>query len=233
MQFFKNIFSGTLHLFYPHVCTGCGSDLLGEDNLLCLRCINDLPHTNFAQHANNPLEKDFWGRIHLTAAHSEFYFAKDSLIQRLIHQLKYNGNQDIGIYLGQLMGRSLVNSNRFNNVDLLIPLPLFAYKEKKRGYNQAAVICKGMSQVMNVPVSIGNVVRTRATETQTKKHRIARWENVEGSFLVNEEEKLRGKNVLLVDDVATTGATLEACGNAIIKIMGTNLSVATLSRANK
>lgn len=233
MQFAKNILSGTLHLFYPHVCTGCGSDLVQEDNLLCLRCINDLPFTNYAQLANNPLEKIFWGRIPLTAAHSEFYFAKESLVQHLIHQLKYKGNQDIGVYLGQLMGKSLLNSNRFSNLDYLVPLPLYAAKEKKRGYNQAAVICKGMSEVMNVPVLLNNVIRKRFTDTQTKKHRIERWENVEGSFIINDPAKLSGKNILLVDDVVTTGATLEACGNCIIHIAGTRLSLATLSMATK
>src|SRR5882757_5330843 len=99
MQSLKNIFSNTLHLFYPHVCTGCGSDLLNENNLLCLRCINDLPHTNFAQYNNNPAEKIFWGRIPVTAVHSEFYFAKESLLQHLIHQLKYKNDKAIGFYL--------------------------------------------------------------------------------------------------------------------------------------
>src|SRR6478752_6684397 len=113
MQLFKTILSDTLHLFYPHICTGCRIDLLQEDHLLCLRCSINLPQTNYAQHANNPIEKIFWGRIPLVAAHSEFYFAKESLIQHLIHQLKYKGNQDIGIYLGELMGRSLLENSHF------------------------------------------------------------------------------------------------------------------------
>lgn len=233
MQLLKTILSDTLHLFYPHVCTGCGSDLVQEDNLLCLRCISNLPHTNFAQHDNNPIEKIFWGRIPLAAAHSEFYFAKESLIQHLIHQLKYKGNQEIGIYLGELMGRSLSDNNRFKNLDYLIPLPLYPDKERKRGYNQAAVICKGMSCIMDVPVLSGNVTRLRFTETQTKKHRRERWDNVAESFMVNDKEKLRGKNVLLIDDVITTGATLEACGHSISQAGEVKLSVATLAMATK
>ena len=233
MPLLKNLFHDTLHLFYPHICTGCGSDLLPEPNLLCLKCITNLPHTHFAQHANNPIEKIFWGRIPLIAAHSEFYFAKESLIQQLIHQLKYKNNQRVGIYLGELMGASLCNSNRFKNLDYLIPLPLYPDKERKRGYNQAAVICEGMSVVMNVPLLIDNIVRKRYTETQTKKHRTERWENVAGSFTSNNEKELEGKNVLLIDDVITTGATLEACGSVIININGARLSIATLSTATK
>lgn len=230
---FKNAIAGAIHLFYPHVCTGCGSDLLPVNNLLCLQCISNLPHTHYAQHANNPMEKIFWGRIPVVAAHSEFYFAKESLVQQLIHQLKYNNNQQVGVYLGELMGKSLCDSNRFKNMDYLVPLPLFPDKERKRGYNQATVICEGMSSVMNIPLLTGNIMRRRFTETQTKKHRTERWENVEGSFVVMNEAQLEGKNLLLVDDVVTTGATLEACGSIMVKSKGAKLSIATLSLATR
>jgi len=229
----KNIASSTLHLFYPHVCTGCGSDLVREDNLLCLHCIHALPHTNFAFLANNPIEKHFWGRLPLTAGHSEFYFSKEFLIQHLIHQLKYKGDTQIGFYLGELMGRSLINSNRFNDIDALIPLPLYADKEHKRGYNQAAVICNGMSSVMNIPVLTAAVIRSYATETQTRKHRTERWENVSGSFKIAEPGELKNKHLLLVDDVITTGATLEACGATILEQQNIKLSIATLAYAAK
>jgi ComF family protein len=198
-----------------------------------LLCINQLPHTNFAQHANNPLEKIFWGRIPLLAAHSEFYFAKETLIQELIHQLKYKGNQAIGYFLGELMGKSLLNSNRFKNLDYLIPLPLYPEKERKRGFNQATIICNGLSARMNVPVLKNNVIRQRFTETQTKKHRRERWENVADSFLVKDPSLLNDKNILLVDDVVTTGATLEACGHTIAQSANVTLSVAALSMATK
>jgi ComF family protein len=233
MQSLKNIFNSTLHLFYPHLCTGCGSDLLPEDNLLCLQCINDLPHTNFAQHNNNPVEKIFWGRIPVAAAHSEFYFEKAFLIQHLIHQLKYKNNTAIGFYMGEVMGKTLQGSNRFINIDYLVPLPLYPDKERKRGYNQAAIICNGMSEVMNVPVLTGNVLRQRFTQTQTRKHRTERWENVAGSFTVKNPAALQGKNILLVDDVITTGATLEACGSVILQTEGVNLYIATLAHAAK
>lgn len=233
MNIKTNILSPLVHLLYPHVCTGCGSDLVEDDNLLCLKCVNDLPHTNFAMHANNPIEKIFWGRLALTAAMSEFYFTKGTMIQTLIHEFKYKGNKDVGMYLGAMMGSSLLNNNRFTKIDTLVPLPLFADKEFKRGYNQATILCNGMSEVMGIPVIKNNVVRKRFTETQTKKHRTERWENVEGSFEVNNPSELKNKHVLLVDDVVTTGATLEACGAEILKVEGTNLSVATLAYASK
>ena len=233
MSLFKTIFSDTLHLFYPYTCTGCGTDLLQEGNLLCLKCLSQLPVTNFAQFKDNPIEKMFWGRLPLEAAHSEFYFSKESLIQRLIHQLKYKGNTDIGFYLGELMGNSLLTGGRFNNIDALIPLPLYPDKERKRGYNQAAIICDGISASMNVPVIRSNVLRQRHTDTQTKKHRTERWQNVVGSFMINDKSKLKGKNLLLVDDVITTGATLEACGSVITAIEAVKLSIATLAHAPK
>lgn len=229
----KNIVNSTLHLFYPHLCTGCGSDLLEETDLLCLSCIHDLPHTHFADFANNPVEKYFWGRLPLLAAYSQFYFSKEFLMQHLVHQLKYRGDTKIGFYLGQVMGKTLLNSHRFDALDALIPLPLYAAKERKRGYNQAAVICNGMSAVMNIPVLNGVVIRQLATDTQTRKHRTERWENVKGSFTVIKENELSGKHVLLVDDVVTTGATLEACGHAILEVENTRLSIATLAYAAK
>jgi ComF family protein len=229
----KKILNSTQHLFYPHICSGCGSDLLEADNKLCLKCIHDLPHTGFADLPNNPVEKYFWGRIPFSAAYSQFYFSKEFLIQHLIHQLKYKGETEIGFYLGEMMGKTLLNSKRFSSIDALIPLPLHAGKEHKRGYNQATVICNGMSAIMNVPVLNRAVIRRYATETQTRKHRTERWENVKQSFKVVKENELAGKHLLLVDDVITTGATLEACGLVILETSDVKLSIATLAYAPK
>jgi ComF family protein len=135
--------------------------------------------------------------------------------------------------MGAVMGRSLLLSSRFSNIDYLIPLPLYANKEFKRGFNQAEIICNGMSAVMQVPVLTKNVIRQRHTETQTKKHRAERWENVEGSFAIKNPEQLQGKNILLVDDVITTGATLEACAQCISQIPGIQVSLATIATASK
>jgi ComF family protein len=233
MQAIKKIFTDTLHLLYPHICTGCGSDILSRESQLCARCFVNLPVTEFAKHANNPIEKYFWGRIPVMAAHAHFYFGKGLVVQQLIHQLKYKNNKDIGIFLGELMGKELANSNRFIGIDALIPLPLFPDKERKRGYNQAAIICNGMSTVMNVPVITGNLIRQRYTETQTKKHRVERWENVEGSFAVKDPSLFKNKHLLLVDDVVTTGATLEAAGNVLVHDASVKLSIAAVATASK
>jgi ComF family protein len=227
------ILSPLLHFFYPHNCLGCGSDIIEKDNFLCLECISNLPHTGFAWHANNPVEKNFWGRMPVAAGMSEFYFSKDSIIQNLIHEFKYKGNRKVGLYLGNLVGKSLLNSNRFSNIDSLVPLPLFSQKEIERGYNQSSVLCAGINEIMNIPLITKNVIRLVHTETQTKKGRIQRWENVEKSFSVLEPASLQGKHILLIDDVITTGATLEACGAEILKIEGTTLSIATLAIATK
>jgi ComF family protein len=227
------ISSPLLHFFYPHNCIGCGSDVIESENFLCIDCINNLPHTGFALHANNPVEKLFWGRIGITAGMSEFYFSKASIVQNLIHEFKYKGNRKVGLYLGNIIGKSLLASNRFKNIEILIPLPLFFQKEYKRGYNQSAILCEGITQVINIPVITKNVIRIVHTDTQTKKGRIERWENVEKSFSVLNPQDLKGKNILLVDDVITTGATLEACGSEILKIEDVHLSIATLAVATK
>ncbi|HEY5368412.1 MAG TPA: phosphoribosyltransferase family protein [Hanamia sp.] len=222
--------SPLIHLFYPHNCIGCGSDVIGSENLLCIRCIHDLPVTNFAMHANNPLEKKFWGRVSITSAMSELYFSKDSIVQNMIHEFKYRGNKKAGHFFGNMLGRSLLNSNRFE-VDLIIPLPLFIRKEKMRGFNQAEILCDGIAEIINKPVISKNVIRKIFTESQTRKHRAERWKNVEGIFYINDPKSLEGKHILLVDDVIITGATIEACGREILNVTGTKLSVATLAIA--
>lgn len=228
-DFLKN----TLHLFYPHNCTGCGNDLLPEKEMLCLSCLSALPYTKFEKFTGNPVEKIFYGRLAILAAHSEFYFSKGQLIQHLLHQLKYNNNKNIGRYLGKILGNHLLESGRFLRPDYLVPLAMSAKKEFKRGYNQATIICEGIAEVLHTPLLSSNIVRTRTPETQTKKHRAERWENVEGSFAVTNSTQLEGKHILLVDDVLTTGATLEACCNSLKAIPGISISIATLAFASK
>lgn len=228
MPLLKEITDSLLHLAFPHVCEGCGTDNLQADHLLCLRCLSELPNTNFHLHANNPIEKIFWGRIPITSATAQYYFTKESMMQHLMHQFKYKGNKEIGTYLGKLVGWAMMESNRFSSVDALIPLPLHKSKEHKRGYNQATVLCEGISSVLNKPVLKNIVVRPEQTETQTKKGRIQRWQNMEGKFELVNSSAIEGKHVLVVDDVVTTGATLEACGREILTAKNVQLSLATL-----
>ena len=228
MQLLKEIKESLLHLAFPHVCEGCGSDNLEMGNLLCLKCLSSLPATEFHLHANNPIEKIFWGRLPLTHATAQYYFTKESLMQHIMHQLKYRSNKELGLYLGKLMGYALIKSNRFSNVDALVPLPLFPSKERKRGYNQATLLCQGMTEVMNKPVLKDAVARTINTDSQTKKGRIDRWLNMEGRFELIKGQDISNKHILLVDDVITTGATLEACGKELVKAENVQLSIATL-----
>jgi len=228
----RKLFNDFIHLLYPHNCAGCGSDLLENDQSICIHCYANLPDTNYAALPGNPIEKIFYGRLNAEQATAGYYFSKSYALQRLIHQLKYNGNIEVGHQLGQWLGLQLQKSNRFNAVDALIPLPLYPSKEKKRGYNQATVLCEGIAEIMNIPILNNVVLRKRYTDTQTKKGRAERLKNVDGSFEVGEPLALQQKHVLLVDDVITTGATLEACGLAIKETDNVRLSIATLAWAS-
>ena len=227
----KEIKDSLLHVLFPHVCAGCGSDLLSEQSHLCMHCVAGLPETNFFAHAANPVEKMMWGRLPLVNAAAAYYFVKESLMQHVIHQFKYKGNRELGVQLGRMMGKYIMQSGRFNT-GALVPLPLFPDKEKRRGYNQAFVLCEGMAEVMQVPVLNDAVIRPQHTETQTKKGRVERWKNMDGKFVLHNRESISNKHVLLVDDVITTGATLEACGRELLKGENTKLSIATLCVAS-
>jgi len=228
----KEIKESVLHLFFPHVCTGCGNDILDKESVLCMRCIDAMPETNFELYADNPVEKMYRGRLRLTSGTAQFYFTKESLMQHLMHQFKYRNNRDLGLQLGKIMGEQIIKSDRIK-VDALIPLPLFPAKEKRRGYNQATLLCKGMAEAMNIPVIDNAIIRPQHTETQTSKGRIERWKNMEGKFVLNNPDAIKNQHLLLVDDIVTTGATLEACGNELLKGENVKLSLATLCIASR
>lgn len=228
----KEIKESVIHILFPHVCAGCGNDVLSIQSALCMRCIDAMPETNFEVHANNPVEKMYWGRLPLSSGTAQFYFTKESLMQHLMHQFKYKNNRDLGLQLGRIMGDQIQKSGRFQ-VDALIPLPLFPVKEKRRGYNQATLLCKGMAESMKVPVIDSAIIRPQHTATQTKKGRIERWKNMEGKFVLHDPGVIANKHLLLVDDIVTTGATLEACGNELLKADNVRLSLATLCVASR
>lgn len=221
----KKYLSHFSHLFYPHNCEGCGTDILFDDQFLCARCIHALPKTKFFDTRNNPVEKLFYGRLNIAQAGAAFYFTKESLLQHLLVQLKYSGNQEAGYFLGRMMGYALSKAERFDEIDLLVPLALNPKKEFIRGYNQAELICEGISDVWKRPVCPDAVTRIRFTETQTHQNRVSRWQNMEGVFAITQPEALVNKHILLVDDVITTGATLEACGTILLETPGVRLSI--------
>ena len=220
--------NNVLHLFFPHTCIGCGTDILHVKHQLCLRCLSHLPVTNFFEQPLNPVENKFIGRLPIKNAAAGYFFTKQSLLARLMYELKYKGNKDIGFYLGQLIGRMMETNPLYNDTDILMPLPLNEKRQKKRGYNQATAICDGIATVINKPVIENAVMRKVNTQTQTRKGRISRWENMDGIFAVTKPSLLENKHVLLVDDIVTTGASLEACGSEIVKVNGITLSIATV-----
>jgi ComF family protein len=231
MQLLSEIRDSFLHLLFPHVCAGCGSDLLDKRNTLCLHCLESLPETHFERLTNNPLEKKFWGRLPLQQAMAQYFFTPGSLIQQLIHEVKYKGNRELGLQLGRMMGKTLKGSGRFG-ADALIPLPLFPDKEKRRGFNQSELLCEGIAEQLEIPILKKSIARPQHTETQTRKGRIERWKNMEGKFLLTDPASITGKHILLVDDVITTGATLESCGIELLKAENVTLSIACLCFAS-
>jgi ComF family protein len=229
LKMLTSVLSDFSHLIFPHNCLGCGTDILHNDAVLCAECFEKLPYTGFLQQPGNPVEKIFYGRTKAEQSGSLLYFTKNSLVQRLVFALKYHGNKAAGFYLGKLLGLELLQSGRFENVDAIIALPLNKKKEKIRGYNQAMVIAEGIQSEWGKPIIKNAVVRKLFTETQTKKGRTARWQNMKDVFEVNNAVEIQDKHLLLVDDVVTTGASLEACANAVLKIPGTIISFATVA----
>jgi len=218
-------------MFFPHHCHWCGHDLENRKVMLCFSCMRELPKTRFSSIANNPVEKIFNGRLHIHAATSAFYFSKGASLQKLIHELKYKENQAAGKYLGRLLGAEMLGSERFQNIDMIVPMPMHKTKEKKRGYNQATCIGVGLSDVLGIPLKTDGIQKMKATETQTKKDRAARWLNTSDVFQVCDKHIFEHKRILLIDDVVTTGASLEACGSEILKSNGASLFLATIAVA--
>ena len=224
--------SDFIALFYPDYCLGCGKIMVRGEKCLCLYCLVKLPKTHFHLHKNNAVEMLFAGRVPIFRATAFYSFHKESLVQHLIHQLKYKGQQIVGSYLGELFGMSLLESDDFQSIDIIVPVPLHPHKKKKRGYNQSEIICDGIAKGMNKERNYSLLVRTIDTKTQTKKNRYSRWENVSQIFNVLHPEKLENKHILLVDDVVTTGATLEAIAQILLKIPNVKVSIACLTYSN-
>jgi ComF family protein len=229
MSYINTCFKNIVHLLYPDICAGCGSDLVSGRNLICDDCVNGIPVTGFHLYRDNPVEKIFRGRLPVVTASAYSYFSKDSAVQNILHNLKYGGNKEVGVKMGRMMGRALKSCEWNNDLSAVIPLPLHFAKEKKRGYNQAEMICNGISCEMNIPVLTDVIKRRKNTATQTRKSRVERWNNIESKFEVKGEAGIINKHVLLIDDVITTGATLEACGSELLKTEGLRLSVAAFA----
>jgi len=224
-----NPFQDLISLFYPRYCAACGNSLWKHEEVICTWCDFHLPRTNFHLDPENPVNRLFWGRVKIENAAAFYFFHKGSRVQHLIHDLKYRGRKDIGNYLGRRFGFYLNQIPAFRSVELLVPVPLHKTKLMVRGYNQSEQFALGLKTSMKIPVDARNLIRTRSSETQTRKSRFGRWENVSGLFAVTAPERLTGKHILLVDDVITTGATLEACAGALNEVPGVRISVAAIA----
>lgn len=227
----KNVISDLLSLLYPDLCLICGENLLKNEHQLCLSCLNEIPRTGYHLQKDNPVEKRFWGKVPVFRATSFFYFQKGSQFQKLLHELKYRDNKEIGEIMGKYAAVELLENIDFSSVDVIIPIPLHPKKYAKRGYNQSEWIGKGLSTILNKPQDCNSLKRIVENTTQTKKSVFERYANTEGVFEITDNQNLENKHVLLVDDVLTTGSTIEAAANALLKINNVKISVFTLAMA--
>jgi len=218
-------------LLFPELCQACKANLVAGEELICTECRYNLPFTNFHFKPDNMVAQQFWGKINAEAAYALCYFVKGGKLQHLMHQFKYKGVKKIGNLLGNIAGDQLAQNAVFKTADIIIAVPLHKSRQRKRGYNQSMCFAEGIAEKLHIPVSENNLVRVRATETQTHRSRFSRFQNMQEVFMVRDPEKLKNKHVLLVDDVVTTGSTLEACGAELLKIEGLKLSIATIACA--
>jgi ComF family protein len=228
MTTIKRLFVSLLYLFYPHVCEACSRGLTPAENILCVRCQRKLPVTGFQLRPGNQLEKVFWGRARIRHAMAAYYYAPGTVTQQLVHRFKYRRRQDIALYLGRQMGHALLQSAWLHEIDCIVPVPLHKAKARRRGYNQAGLLARGLSEIIRKPVLPHALQRLSYAGSQTSRNRVSRWENVSGVFSVKSAGDIRGRHVLLVDDVITTGATTEACCHPLLEA-GAEVSICALA----
>ena len=226
---FKSFGSGLLHLLFPNLCEGCQQPLLKGEEVVCLHCEMLIPFTNFHLFPENETAFRLSGRIPFQHATSLTFFTNESLIQHLIHGLKYKSKKQNGIFLGKEIGRSIKVADW--KLDGIIPVPLHPQKEALRGYNQSDIIAEGIAEMLSIPVFKKHLQRVKNTTSQTDKNRTERIENVSGAFCISKQEELKEKHLLLVDDVLTTGATLESCALCLLQIPNVKISIATIAIA--
>ncbi|MGG6229564.1 ComF family protein [Tenacibaculum sp. SDUM215027] len=229
MRFLKDIF----YLFYPNLCVNCEITLLQNEKFLCTTCKNDLPIIDDNKHTNVTLMSNFYGKVPIEGVRSFLFYKKEGVTQKLIHQLKYKNQPEIGIFIADWFGEQLRLSTTFVDVDYIIPVPLHSKKFKKRGYNQVTEFGERLSYILDVEYKPNILIRTSIAKTQTLKQRFERFSNSKTKFKILDTTFFEHKHVLLIDDVITTGATLEACANELLKTKNITISVATMAYTQK
>ncbi|MCQ2225221.1 MAG: ComF family protein [Paludibacteraceae bacterium] len=234
MNWLRNALDGFTELFYPKLCVGCGEKLFQNEKFICLQCRSSLPLLREHEVPDNFVEQHLYGDPFIESATALMLYEKESVTQRLVHEIKYHGAKELARSFGRMLGRQ-IREGRFSSVDVIVPIPLHPKRLKWRGYNQSEWFARGLSEEMNVPVCTDWVRRVVETTTQTEKNAEERWNNVQGIFALNPNlpiAEMAGKHILIVDDVITTGATAMACAKVLARIGNVKLSVASIAAVN-
>lgn len=231
MSIIRRYLSDLAALFFVDTCAGCETPLVTGEQAICTACWYHLPDTRTHGDPQNSGSRLLWGRVHIEAVASYWYFRDDSRVKRIVHQLKYRNRPEIGTIIGRRYGAILAETTPFNQTDVIVPVPLHPKKLRKRGYNQSAFFAWGLAQSMDLPVAEQGMKRIKDSESQTHKNRYERYENMIKTFEVHDPSAIDGRHVLLVDDVLTTGATLEACAQVLWKHGAAKVSAVTIAKA--
>ena len=218
-----------LNLFFPRLCYACNQTVITAKEYLCISCLHHIPRTNLYKNSDPLVEKRFWGRVQFQRATSFLYFENKGRVQRIIHQFKYQKRAELAIFLGEWAAAELIPTGFFSGIEALIPIPIHPKKIKKRGYNQSELLARGIANLTQIELCKNVLIKEVHTETQTRKSRFHRWQNVQSSFVLKDLESLENKHCLLLDDVMTTGATAEACAEELLKIKGLQLSFLSIA----
>ena len=225
------VFQDFIYLFFPRPCLACSDALVKGEETICTRCLMEMPKSYYHLDRQNPFYQKLRGRISVERVMALFKFVKQTRIQHLMHALKYKNHPEIGVALGRIYGSELKEAGIQNEIDMIIPVPLHRSKKRSRGFNQSERFGYGLSEVLGIPCLDEVLIRTIKTETQTRKTRLNRWQNVKEVFQLGNPEQVRGKRILMVDDVITTGATLEACGSVLLESGCASISIACIAAA--
>lgn len=227
---FTELFSDFVSLFFPNCCVACSDSLAKGEELVCTHCMLEMPQTSHHKEINNELQVRMSNRFEVTYAAALFKFAKSSRVQHILHALKYKNRPEVGVMLGKVLGQKIADA-QIMKPDIIIPVPLHSSRKRKRGYNQSAKFAEGLSVKLNIPFSDTIITRIVKTDTQTKKTKLNRWQNVSEVFHVKDPLAVKGKRILLVDDVVTTGATIEACAHILKQNGCVEINIACIAEA--